>query len=939
MQRRSWKWLGALALSLLVLGCSEDEPAPKKEPATPVKILLFEADPAEVVEGESTTLRWKTENAVELELFEDDVPISLPEGSVAEGEMEITPGESTSFVLVARGKDGSETTAQASVTVISVERPFVQTFEADPAEIPFGEASTLRWTVGNASWVTIHAGDELLHEGPDLEGSLPIEPAQSQTYTLVANSGDEEARAEATVLVVPLIKSFTVAPSLATAEGEEGKARIEVQWEIEGALGVTLSANGQTILDEEVGEPTVRDGIDLLVPPGKFQLTLEAKGALDAKATASEEVQVFGAPAVAIQGPSLVGVGDTFRLRWTATNTVTLDILKDGLFHQRNVNPASGEIEVTIEEAATFTFRATNAAGDTKNFDWRVEVGPPKIHRFEPEAERVAAGASYRLVWETLGAMSFEIRDGDGNVLLSTTDHARMAEGALDGIAPAGISHLDFVLVVSNASGREEARTRMLIGDGPAILRFEADRDAITLGETVELSWEVVSDVDGNAPTVVLTGPDGPIEIGEENAVEVTPAEVGTAAYTLEVETPRGKMEATVEVEVVPVPTLTFSVTPEVFDPSVHDLVTVEWTTENAASLEVRYAYEGGSFQQLLIAYSPAPRARSGSETFRPNRFPVTFRAIATSATGFQVVEEVEVQPAGVMVDLLASTTSVSGRQPVTLSWTSSGTPSTRFGSIFLGGTMDPFIDIRTQPGTYTFSIGEYGCYTDFEYRDTEGCVLLNFPDGFTFPFDGDRKSAARVYIAGFVSFDLTPKDGSKYPHSLTDPNTQWNGFVHLAPFWTNMSLTPYEGVRTGDIRYRLVDDPDGRYLVIQWSKLWPTFAYDDDPTDELTFQVILWEDGRFDYRYATMKASGIHADVATGAKSSIGVRFSPGNAIQISLQQPFPGGLQNFGFRFAPPVLPPSGSIEVVPIETTTYTLWSADGSASDSVTVTVGP
>src|SRR5690606_13989922 len=103
-------------------------------------------------------------------------------------------------------------------------------------------------------------------------------------------------------------------------------------------------------------------------------------------------------------------------------------------------------------------------------------------------------------------------------------------------------------------------------------------------------------------------------------------------------------------------------------------------------------------------------------------------------------------------------------------------------------------------------------------------------PDGFRFPFAGDSKVEARVYVNGFISFDMTEHESTNTAFELHDTRDQWVGFVHLSPFWNNLNLTPQDGARTGEIAYLLDSDADGRFLVIQWSKLWPTGLYDDNP-------------------------------------------------------------------------------------------------------------
>ena len=86
--------------------------APAARPAPPAKpeISLFQAEPAGIQRGQSTTLRWSVKNAT-------DVSINQGIGTVsADGTRRVYPNDSTTFTLVAKGPGGSAD-ATASIDV------------------------------------------------------------------------------------------------------------------------------------------------------------------------------------------------------------------------------------------------------------------------------------------------------------------------------------------------------------------------------------------------------------------------------------------------------------------------------------------------------------------------------------------------------------------------------------------------------------------------------------------------------------------------------------------------------------------------------------------------------------------------------------------------------------------------------------------------------
>jgi peptidoglycan-associated lipoprotein len=118
MNQSKLKWV-ALVMALtvvLMLGACKKKAAPAPPPPPPpppAPTASLAANPATIQRGQSSALTWQTENAT-------DVTID-PFGKVAErGSQTVTPGQSTTYQLTAKGPGGTQ---QASARITVTEPP------------------------------------------------------------------------------------------------------------------------------------------------------------------------------------------------------------------------------------------------------------------------------------------------------------------------------------------------------------------------------------------------------------------------------------------------------------------------------------------------------------------------------------------------------------------------------------------------------------------------------------------------------------------------------------------------------------------------------------------------------------------------------------------------------------------------------------------------
>jgi peptidoglycan-associated lipoprotein len=113
------RFISVLAVgSVLLLGACHNKKLPVPPPPTPpppAPTAALTANPNSVQKGESTTLTWETTNATDVQI--DGVGPVNPTGS-----RQVTPTDSTTYRLVAKGSGGSQE-ATARVTVEAAPPP------------------------------------------------------------------------------------------------------------------------------------------------------------------------------------------------------------------------------------------------------------------------------------------------------------------------------------------------------------------------------------------------------------------------------------------------------------------------------------------------------------------------------------------------------------------------------------------------------------------------------------------------------------------------------------------------------------------------------------------------------------------------------------------------------------------------------------------------
>lgn len=166
--------IAALCTLLFLGACAKKAapPPPPPPPAPPAPTASLSASPNTINQGEATTLTWQTTNATEVNI--DGV------GAVnTSGSRQVTPTESTTYHLIAKGAGGTQD-ATARVTVNGAPAPpptntsnateeelFAQNvkdvyFDYDKADVRSSEQAAIR---ADAQFLQQHAGIHITVEG------------------------------------------------------------------------------------------------------------------------------------------------------------------------------------------------------------------------------------------------------------------------------------------------------------------------------------------------------------------------------------------------------------------------------------------------------------------------------------------------------------------------------------------------------------------------------------------------------------------------------------------------------------------------------------------------------------------------------------------------------------------------------------------------------
>ncbi len=160
-------------------------------------IVSFTVDQPQIRVGESTTLRWETNEAVRIQITNISSSSSL---NPDQGAVTISPTSTTTYTLVAFNVVDESVIASVTVTVNPL-IPVINTFTATPPAVPSGQQSCLAWDIQNASRVTLtNEFNGQQQTVASQTSSFCVQVFSNTTFTLTAfNSIGESSSASLTI--------------------------------------------------------------------------------------------------------------------------------------------------------------------------------------------------------------------------------------------------------------------------------------------------------------------------------------------------------------------------------------------------------------------------------------------------------------------------------------------------------------------------------------------------------------------------------------------------------------------------------------------------------------------------------------------------------------------------------------------------------------------
>jgi len=145
--------------------------------AAPV-ISRFAIYPTSIQPGGISRLDWQVGGAT-------SISIDQGVGAVAgAGELQVSPATTKTYTLTASNSAGSVTASVVLSVISETGRPFIDYFSANPAVIPLGEKTTLKWRVTGATSISITPGLGTV----DASGTRLVTPDQTTAYILAARN-------------------------------------------------------------------------------------------------------------------------------------------------------------------------------------------------------------------------------------------------------------------------------------------------------------------------------------------------------------------------------------------------------------------------------------------------------------------------------------------------------------------------------------------------------------------------------------------------------------------------------------------------------------------------------------------------------------------------------------------------------------------------------
>jgi hypothetical protein len=154
-----------------------------------IPTITLTASPSSIISGESTTLTWSSTNATSV------VSSNFGATDVNGSTVRTNQTQSTNYNITVASADGTQRTANASLTVDSIPLP-TATISASPSSVDYNGSTTVTWSTSNATSLSSNFGETAL-SGSKTFTNL----TQDDVYTITATNTSGSVSASANVSV------------------------------------------------------------------------------------------------------------------------------------------------------------------------------------------------------------------------------------------------------------------------------------------------------------------------------------------------------------------------------------------------------------------------------------------------------------------------------------------------------------------------------------------------------------------------------------------------------------------------------------------------------------------------------------------------------------------------------------------------------------------
>lgn len=445
---------------------------------------------------------------------------------------------------------------------------------AAEATINQGQTTTLNWSVGDATEVTLTPGF-----GVVTNTSVQITPQVTTTYVLTAKNarGSVSKSKTITVIVPPVITALTATPDLLIP----GKSA-RLTWTATGASWYQLTASNSLDGTVDLGQFTSTAATVRPLNTTTYRVTAHNAAGTSVKAVVVSVVPAGTKPTIAAfaASPTTVTTGGTTTLSWSVSNAVQVAI-------SPNVGTVTGSsVVVTPLATTTYVLTATNPNGSvTKSAGVTVLPPLPTIASFTASPASVVRGSSSTLNWAVTGADGVAITASTGASLGTVT-------GTSTVVSPQ--SATVYTLTATNRTGSVSRTVSVAVTVPlplPTISAFAASPASVVSGSPTTLSWSVTD----AAHISIAPG------IGEVTGTSVTVTPTTNTTYVLTASNTTGSVTRSVPVTVESAPPAAVNLfTDPQFDNGVSDVFAQDESSSVVRSTEAPLS--GASSLKVSIA-------------------------------------------------------------------------------------------------------------------------------------------------------------------------------------------------------------------------------------------------------------------------------------------------------------------------------------------------